>query len=680
MLKRLTKTLAMLAIAATTLTACAQNPADTATEQADAFKQVPDALRAEPYTAAASFAAGSGTESDPYQIGTAEELAFMADKVNSDSTDDKPFASAHYVLVSDIALNDTGDYETWTEAAPRFGWEPIGNGTDQVHEFTGTFDGAGHVVSGLYLCTESTGHNVYPALFGKANKASIKNVGIEKSLVRTFNQVGACGGLVGFAYRSQVENCIVEAELACQSGALGGTGGIVGETIKTDVLSCQYKGSATANEGAVGGIVGRFSEKSLDSCTNSGSVTSAGSATPGGIAGEIADGGNTNYTEGTFEEVPTMVTNCANNGTVACDQANSGNFAGGVCGSAYSSQSSITIDSCENSGTVRANEGTLGGIAGKAWVDEPLNAALANENPTIVISRSKNTGSVESGTPDFALSSSGGIVGSAHATKSGRCRIESCENAGDISGTNSTTGGICATALVQTSASLNIDSCMNKGELNSSTNTGSIKGGILGWLQTWTSGQAPSFSSDYLENGTLPDPLTADELASIDKANGAISITACSNETDVALDKGTFGSGGIVGMLMSPGRQESMAIEVSHCNNSGAVTANEFCYLGGIVGNIASEATCITLRSCTNDGNIDTVLDNLSKDDDEITDEQALQARRMLGGIVGVAPKLLTTIDQCANTGDIRIEGSGELVFANAKKRVATNEIAACLY
>ena len=49
---------------------------------------------------------GAGTESNPYQIKTAEELAFMASKVNAGDTS---YASAYYRLTTDIVLNESLD-------------------------------------------------------------------------------------------------------------------------------------------------------------------------------------------------------------------------------------------------------------------------------------------------------------------------------------------------------------------------------------------------------------------------------------------------------------------------------------------------------------------------------------------------------------------------------------------
>lgn len=56
---------------------------------------------------AGSFAGGSGTVADPYQIATADQFKAFAALVNSGKT------SVSGILTKDIALNDTSNYDDW---------------------------------------------------------------------------------------------------------------------------------------------------------------------------------------------------------------------------------------------------------------------------------------------------------------------------------------------------------------------------------------------------------------------------------------------------------------------------------------------------------------------------------------------------------------------------------------
>ena len=90
----------------------------------------------------ASAAVWNGSTSVPtlsggvYQIGTAEQLAWFANAVNSGSQ------SIKGKLTADIQLNASGSTANK--------WTPIGT---ESNPFKGTFDGDGHTVSGVYVDT-----------------------------------------------------------------------------------------------------------------------------------------------------------------------------------------------------------------------------------------------------------------------------------------------------------------------------------------------------------------------------------------------------------------------------------------------------------------------------------------------------------------------------------------------
>ena len=130
---------------------------------------------------AGSFAGGSGTEADPFQIETIQQLALLADVINRSYDfehydEDELYRYGHYVLTADISLNDTADFDTWQNTAPEYAWESIGCKDAQglMHEFRGVFDGQGHTISGLYLPGDV--HTEGGGLFGKVDKATIRNV------------------------------------------------------------------------------------------------------------------------------------------------------------------------------------------------------------------------------------------------------------------------------------------------------------------------------------------------------------------------------------------------------------------------------------------------------------------------------------------------------------------------
>lgn len=112
-----------------------------------------------------ALATGSGTETDPYQIGTAEGLKRFRDIVNG-SNGQKQDRGACAVLTNDIVLNDgtfaeDGSYTPGPSGADKpTEWTPMGVNTSAA--YTGTFDGAGHTIQGLYCNSNSRA----PGLFG----------------------------------------------------------------------------------------------------------------------------------------------------------------------------------------------------------------------------------------------------------------------------------------------------------------------------------------------------------------------------------------------------------------------------------------------------------------------------------------------------------------------------------
>ena len=92
---------------------------------------------------------GDGTVENPYKIGTAAELYWFAQTVNEGDCD------AHAVLTDNITINsdvldENGNLitgKTFTQ------WTPICGKEIRPYdytEYTGTFDGRGYTISGLY--------------------------------------------------------------------------------------------------------------------------------------------------------------------------------------------------------------------------------------------------------------------------------------------------------------------------------------------------------------------------------------------------------------------------------------------------------------------------------------------------------------------------------------------------
>ena len=124
------------------------------------------------------FAGGSGTFEDPYLIETAEQLNAV-----------RKGPSNHYKLIADIDLSDWGNWVPIGGTAS-YGFLPGWDKADKgAHTFYGSFDGNGHVVSGMQIVineptphlTEGENWRAY-GLFANVGtnpaKYKIKNLGV----------------------------------------------------------------------------------------------------------------------------------------------------------------------------------------------------------------------------------------------------------------------------------------------------------------------------------------------------------------------------------------------------------------------------------------------------------------------------------------------------------------------
>ena len=269
---------------------------------------------------------GSGSSAaDPYLIKTAAELKELADQVNGGD----PCAGEYFRLEADITLSGE--------------WIPIG--TEQ-NPFKGTFDGAGHTISGLSINNNAAEDG--QGLFGYINTAKIQNLTVQGSVNVAGTKKIYVGGIVGYNKGGTVTNCRNEGT-ANVAGKRIYVGGIVGFNNGGIVTNCRNENTIKISDGNtgssfVGGIVGQVYVGTVTNCRNQGKVMDTKQiACAGGIVG-----GNNNAEATTIE-------NCWNESAVT------GNNAGGIMGQAYSS-TPTTIENCWNEGAVTGEN--AGGIVG----------------------------------------------------------------------------------------------------------------------------------------------------------------------------------------------------------------------------------------------------------------------------------------------------------------------------
>lgn len=389
-----------------------------------------------------------------------------------------------------------------------------GNGNwTPIYEYTGTFDGRDHTISGLIV------NNVgcaafFKVLYGEVKNLKLTNVNMEGS--------GYAGGIAGEMYGGTISGCEVSGKISGgDSGYAGGiagfasggsisdsvssvtvsgdeSGGIIGTSISygdtVSISGCEVDGTITGNS-STGGIAGRASGMDIDTCTNNSTVT--GNKCVGGIAG--------------ISENSSSIKGCTNNGDVTGSSQ-----IGGIVGLNSSSE---PIESCTNNGEIGGTGDSVGGIVGnttntsETQIIECINSASVSGKDNVggICGRFTNDASIvgcrnEGEETINGYSNVGGIAGyissseimycynkmNVTASNNGggiaggsarrlSCIIEGCYNTADIKAANSS-GGIIGYA----DPSDSFEACYS---------TGSAYYGIGGPEDGW--GEGPSFSACY---------------------------------------------------------------------------------------------------------------------------------------------------------------------------------------
>jgi hypothetical protein len=279
-----------------------------------------------------------------YTVTSAEGLKNIAELVNEEWKLD-----INIILTNNIDL--TG-----------IDWTPIG--IDYNHQYTGTFNGGGHTITGLTV----TGSNEYAGLFGRIGSGGkVMNVKLEGVQIESDNEMSAVGGVVGYSY-GNIENCSVSGSVSSNSTA----GGVVGAQLGGSITGCNT--SATVKGVAYAGGIAGFTNggASLTGCYATGSVSVENNTTSAAYAGGVVGSNGASST----------LTACYATGSVT--SSGSGTiYTGGVTGT----NDCGTLTACYHAnGTVSGPDGTTGGVTGRnfkilTWDGAVITACYWRSNP-----------------------------------------------------------------------------------------------------------------------------------------------------------------------------------------------------------------------------------------------------------------------------------------------------------
>lgn len=292
-----------------------------------------------------SYFTGSGTESDPYLIKNAADLAQLANLVNAGTP---PYASsdAYYKLENNI---DLSGYQVGE------GWKPIG---DNIRSFKGHFDGNNKVITGLIINSS----NSYQGLFAYIDGGgTVKNLSVINANISCTNWGGA---IVGYIENGTIENCYTSGIITCYT-ACGGIAGKANGNVA--IKNCRssvdvIKKPSFSSSGAFGGVLGSSADTTtgdeilIENCYSTGSIS--GDFYIGGVVGELKRG---------------KVKNCYSNSTVYADNNSAGGVIGGL---SYS-----VIENCYSTGSVNGYN-NVGGVVGEVIQSTIKNCLALNSSIT----------------------------------------------------------------------------------------------------------------------------------------------------------------------------------------------------------------------------------------------------------------------------------------------------------
>ncbi len=619
------------------------------------------------HEAAQEFAKGSGTQEDPYQIGTIEELNLFSQEASKSS-------SKYYELSSNIRLNENLEN-------PANSWTPIEN-------FRGHLDGGSYRIENLYIHLEAVDSNVYRqdiGLFSYASSsASISNLIVDNALFEldvkevTGSAALTMGVLVGENYAS-IDNCTVSGNVTMRNlnlvqgmniTAMGGIAGLNGGTVSNSTMKAVMECSGEINTNyantGIGGIAGT-NRDTLEYCVNSGQVMME----QGGAAGIVY------YM---YDET-SVIQSCRND-----EGASVTSLTGSAAGITIRGKGKIA--DCRNAGTVKtgAEKETAAGIAGDfsaGIVSQCINEGIlegtgklagivgyAGQSGTsgITITGCENNGDLVTGDTTWNGYVSG-IVGDISCSGTGTVKISACSNKGRLSGNH--VGGIIqsisnkkAEVLVsecynegiieavegaagivwevnsgsEQQGSTVLRGCYNLGEITVSGEVGSYTGGIAGSVnyagveQCYNAGRIKAsgpaagivgwlgFYGDAM-SARIEKCFNLGEVSARREAAGVVAnlnggtVSACYNMGKIISDKEVDSShagqavGGIAGNCSLTGTSNTGEAVVENCFNCGviAVENEQANYAGGIIGNAfaSGEGTTLTLKHCYHVGKLE---------------------------------------------------------------------------
>lgn len=293
-----------------------------------------------------TFPEGSGTPEDPYHIATAQQLNNI-----------RFFKQQHFIQVEDI---DLGGDDT---AGPFYhegeGWEPIS-------QFSGSYNGNEHEITGLYINREETLNiGLFSAVLGsdESNPAYLNDIDLVDVNIRGDQYVGGLAGHIEWA-------AISDVTVSGFTNGYSHIGGLIGRAENSSLENAEFDGEVEGTDIHAGGIVGNMNRTELRNSHANG-IVDGDRLNTGGLIGSSEGGDLVEYCYFTGEVTgcdaigglignsQARIRNSYVDATIYSSGAGCGNDVGGLVGSTNVSDIAVSYFRGDVTG-----QNSVGGIAG----------------------------------------------------------------------------------------------------------------------------------------------------------------------------------------------------------------------------------------------------------------------------------------------------------------------------
>ena len=475
---------------------------------------------------------GSGTESDPYQIQTAQNLAYLAQSVNSGNS----YSDKFFIQTDDIDLNSIE-------------WAPIGGQYDyETHEnsyFDASFDGANHLISNVKISGVDGSDYYGTGLFGYCKgDGALNNINVTVDI--NISNVHALGGIVGYS-EVPIVNCSAKGTINYSYYA-NAIGGVVGCSESDMSLCINYCNITGENANYTGGVLGLSRQgTNLNYCTNYGNLRLGNQQYEIGGVVSVLEGGNIygcvnygdvsggEYCGGVAARCHGSISLCKNLGNVSSEWDSGWGYAAGI---AYSGDAK----ECVNYGDVSSTYNSCGIVFFGGYTEKCSNYGAVTAITTSESDRTSaagiaycggakecvNYGDVSSNHESYGISGSGAEKCSNHGAVSAITTSESggssraygicygdakeCVNYGDVSAssTQSELGDVYAYGISDDGA----EKCSNHGAVSASSTQSS------GEYVVYACGISGDSMSYCYNTGTITASVPSDNPDAVSKAYG----------------------------------------------------------------------------------------------------------------------------------------------------------------